>query len=168
MLKELVNLANDLDKRSFVKEAQDLDEIIEMLSEVLENSKQDDPEESEEPKEGEQIEFHGENTEHFDMCPGAVKAFNMLEEKVEDDNGSKDVSLDALKSTDELLGLEKGVLESKSATQEDLKKALELSHDVAYKAGNLSQKLDTDLSDDFGFLGMHVEVVANHVENDNN
>jgi hypothetical protein len=139
-----------------------------MLSKVLENSEQDGSKESEEPKEGEQVEFHGENTEHFDMCPGAVKAFNMLEEKVEDDDGSKDVSLGALRSTDELLGLEKGVLESKSATQEDLKKAIELSHDVVYKAGVLSQKLDTDLSNDFGFLGMHIEAVANHVENDDN
>jgi hypothetical protein len=92
----------------------------------------------------------------------------MLEEKVEDDDDSKNISLDTLRSTDELLGLEKGVLESKSATQEDLKKALELSHNVTYNAGVLSQKLNTDLSDDFGFLGMHVEAISNHVKDDNN
>jgi len=167
MLAELINLANDLDQRGLVKEAGTIDEIVNMLSKLVGGPKSEAGEEDEEDAgvkaEGEQqIEFHGETTENFDMCPGAVKAFNMLEEKVDDD--SKGLALEALSATDELLGLERGILKDESATEEDLKKALELAQSVTYNAGALSQKLDTNLLDDFAFLNMHIEAIANLLE----
>ena len=96
-----------------------------------------------------------------------LRLLKCLEEVKNDgvDEDSIDIALEALGETDELLGLEKEILKEKSATQDELKKALELSHNIAYKAGVLSQKLDSDLSDDFGFLGMHVEAISDHVDN---
>ena len=162
MLKKLVNLVNDLNKDGFGKEAGVVDELASMLSKVLGDADEsDEKEESEE--QGEQIEFHGESTENFDLCPGAVKAFNSLEDKV--DNDSKDIALEALKQTDELLGMERGVIESETTTLEELKNVSELALSVVYKAGVLSQKIDTDLSDDFAFLNMHIEKVASYIEN---
>jgi hypothetical protein len=172
MIKHLINLANDLDQRGLTKEAGKVDSLLDMLSKMLEGSElskalegSDDTEESSEDKpEGEQIDFHGETTENFDMCPGAVKAFNSLEDKIDDD--SRDIALEALRETDELLGVERGVLDAKTATEGELKRTIELAQAASYKAGVLSQKLDTDLSDDFAFLSMHVEIVANHAKHE--
>ena len=166
MLSELVNLANDLDQRGLVSEASTIDEIVNMLYKLVGDPKSipessGDEEEAEESVE-EQVDFHGEKTENFDMCPGAVKAFNMLEGKVEDDQ--KDDALEALKATDELLGMEREILDEKSATEEDFKKTLELVQSITYNAGILSQKLNINLLDDFAFLNMHIEAIANHLE----
>jgi len=166
MLKKLENLLKDLNRDGFSKEAGSVDDILNMLSKVLKDSegKTEDKEsseetEDEESEDEEQVEFHGDNTEHFDMCPGAVKAFDMLREKVEED-GSRDLALEALRETDELLGIEKATIESGSATLEELEKVVELAQSVSYKAGVISKMLDMDLSDDFAFLGMHVEKVS--------
>jgi hypothetical protein len=171
MLKKLENLSKDLNRDGFSKEAGSVDDILNMLSKVLKDSegKTEDKEsseeiegeesEDEESEDEEQVEFHGDNTEHFDMCPGAVKAFGMLREKVGED-GSRDLALEALRETDELLGIEKATIESGSATLEDLEKVVELAQSVSYKAGVISKMLDIDLSDDFAFLGMHVEKVS--------
>lgn len=158
MLSKLVNLVDDLNKEGFEKEASTVDELVNMLSKVLESSE----DKTEETEEGEQIEFHGESTENFDLCPGAVKAFSSLREKVDDD--SRDIALEALKETDELLGIERGAIESESATLEEFKKVSELALGITYKAGVLSQKIDTDLSDDFAFLNMHIEKVAGYIK----
>ena len=170
MLEKLINLANELDQRGLTKEAGRVDDIMAALTKLVNGlgGVSGDAPEEDAPEEDEQVEFDGESTEHFDMCPGAVKAFKMLREEVKNDGvdeDSIDIALEALGETDELLGLEKEVLKEKSATQDELKKALELSHNIAYKAGVLSQKLDSDLSDDFGFLGMHVEAISDHVDN---
>ena len=162
MLKKLANLVNDLNKDGFEKEAGAIDELVGMLSKALKDVDESDEEEESE-EQGEQVEFHGESTENFDLCPGAVKAFNSLEDKVDDD--SKDIALEALRQTDELLGIERGVIESEEATPEVLKNVSELALSVTYKAGVLSQKIDTDLSDDFAFLNMHIEKVASYIKN---
>ena len=172
MLKELVNLGNELDRRGLVKEAGKVDEILATLTKLVaglkgsEESGESEDDSSEETEQDEQIEFEGENTEHFDLCPGAVKTFKMLREQVnndEADKGSKDIALDALRATDDLLEIEKEILKNESATESDLKKALELSYEVAYKAGVLSEKLDFDLSSNFEFLNMHIEKISDHV-----
>ena len=93
------------------------------------------------------------------MCPGAVKAFGALREKVEED-GSRDLALEALRETDELLGIEKTTIESGAATLEEFEKVVGLAQSVSYKAGVISKMLDMDLSDDFAFLSMHVEKVS--------
>ena len=170
MIRKLTNLAQDLSRGGLCKEAGAVDDILNMISKVLEKANaepgsEEEPEESkegeeepEESKEGEQIEFHGETTENFDLCPGAVNAFSNLDEKIDED--SKDAALEALKQTDELLGLERKVIESGSASLEEFKKVVELAQNVSYKAGVISKTLDTDLSDDFAFLSMHVEKVS--------
>ena len=170
MLEKLINLANELDQRGLTKEAGKVDDIMATLTKLVNDlgGVSGDAPEEDAPEEDEQVEFAGESTEYFDMCPGAVKAFKMLREEVKNDGvdeDSIDIALEALGETDELLGMEKEILKEKSATQDELKKALELSHKIAYKAGVLSQKLDSDLSDDFGFLGMHIEAISDHVDN---
>jgi hypothetical protein len=174
MLDKLIKLANDLDQRGLVKEAGKVDEILATLTKLVdgikgsEDSEAGEDESSEEPKakEDEQVDFDGESTNHFDLCPGAVKAFKMLREQVKNegvDEDSREVAIDALRATDELLGIEKQILKDESATKDDLKKAIELSYEVAYKAGVLSEKLDSDLSSDFEFLSMHIEAISSHV-----
>lgn len=174
MLDKLIKLANDLDQRGLVKEAGKVDEILATLTKLVdgvkgsEDSEADEDESSEEPKakKDKQVDFDGESTIHFDLCPGAVKAFKMLREQVKNegvDEDSGEVAIDALRATDELLGIEKQILKDESATKDDLKKAIELSYEVAYKAGVLSEKLDSDLSSDFEFLSMHIEEISNHV-----
>ena len=160
MLRKLVNLADDLNKDGFAKEAGAIDDLVSMLSKALEGSQEDESDGDQE--EGEQVEFHEESTENFDLCPGAVKAFSSLREKVDED--SRDIALEALRETDELLGIEKEVLGSESATKEQFKKVSELALSVTYKAGILSQKIDEDLSGDFAFLNMHIEKVSDHIE----
>jgi len=159
MLKKLVKLANDLDLKGLEKEAESVDKIIEALVSLLNNSNEEGSEEGSE--EGEQVEFHGETTENFDLCQGAVNAFSALEEKV--DENSKGLALEALKETDKLLGIERDVIDFETATEKDLKKVLDLAQSVAYKAGVLSEMLNDDLSDDFAFLNMHVEKIVEYM-----
>ena len=85
MLEKLINLANELDQRGLIKEAGKVDDIMATLTKLvngLEGVSGDAPEEDapeeDAPEEDEQVEFNGESTEHFDICPGAVKAFKML------------------------------------------------------------------------------------------
>jgi len=164
MLRKLENLSNDLNKDGFSKEAGVVEDILNTLSKALKGS--EDEEESDEgaSKESgnEQVEFHGESTENFDLCPGAVKAFSSLEKKVDDD--SRDLALEALRETDELLGIEKNVLDADAATLDEFKKVVELAQNVSYKAGVLSKALDEDLTDEFEFLNMHVEKVSDLVK----
>jgi hypothetical protein len=160
MLKKLVKLANDLDLKGLEKEAESVDKIIEALVSLLNNSNEEEADE-EGSEEGEQIEFHGETTENFDLCQGAVKAFSALKEKVGE--SSKGLALEALKETDKLLGIERDVIDFETATEKDLKKVLDLAQSVAYKAGVLSEMLNDDLSDDFAFLNMHVEKIVEYM-----
>jgi hypothetical protein len=172
MLRKLEKLSNDLNKDGFLKEAGVVDDILNTLSKALKGSEdgkededKDDEKSEEEASDGsddEQVEFHGESTENFDLCPGAVKAFNSLKEKVDDD--SKDLAVEALRETDELLGVEKTVLEADAATLDEFKKVVELAQNISYKAGVLSEALDEDLTGEFEFLKMHVEKVSDLVK----
>ena len=161
MIRQLTNLAQDLDKEGFSKEAGAVDDILDMISKALERANAD-PEEAEEVEaeqvEAEQVEFHGKTTENFDLCPGAVNAFSNLDEKIDED--SEDIALEALVQTDKLLGIEKEVLDAGSASIEEFKKVVELAQSISYKAGTISKILDIDLSNDFAFLNMHIEKVS--------
>ena len=172
MIRQLTNLTQDLNKEGFSKEAGAVDDILDMISKVLEKANADPEDKEEEPKKDkeeeqvdkgeEQVDFHGKTTENFDLCPGAVNAFSNLDEKINED--SEDIALEALEQTDELLGVEKKVIESGSASLEEFKKVVELAQSVSYRAGVISKILDTDLSDDFAFLNMHIEKVAGYIK----
>jgi hypothetical protein len=72
-------------------------------------------------------------------------------------------------ATDDLLGVERIVLEEKQSSVEQLAEALELSRTVSYFTGMLSEVIGQELGANFEFLDMHVKVIAelmSSVEND--
>jgi hypothetical protein len=126
----------------------------------------------------EQVEFADHVTENFDLCPGAVKAFTMLseisgehEDAVSSASGDtyEELTLGAMGATDDLLGIERVVLEEKQSSAEQLTEALELSRTASYFTGMLSEVIGQELGANFEFLDMHVKVIAElmgSIEND--
>jgi len=140
------------------------------------SKKREDTGNDEEP-ENEQVEFGDWQTENFDLCPGAVKAFEALSEMHgEHEDATSSVSGDtyeelvvaAMGATDDLLGLEKEVLESKSSSQEQLEKTLELARTISHYIGVLSEVTSKQLDSNFEFLDMHVKVIAEHLGSSDN
>ena len=115
-----------------------------------------------ESEDTDQVEFEGHNTQNFDLCPGAVKAFKKIQ-GMDLDSGQKEIALSALKDTDDLLGLEKNVLESESTSKDQIVEALRLARAVAHSVGALSEDIGEDLSSDFEFLDMHIEKIVEYL-----
>ena len=164
MLKKLNNLLDDLNKDGFKKEAGAVEDLVGMLSKALGGaaSEKDVEEEDLEENSKEQIKFHGIETDNFDLCPGAVKAFSYLDKKINSD--SKEFAVEALKTTDNLLGLERGIIEKEEASKSQLEEAISMALKVASKTGIISHLIDEDLSDEFSFLGMHIQKIADYAK----
>ena len=62
-----------------------------------------------------------------------------------------------------MLGLEKNVLESESTSKDQIVEALRLARSVSHNIGILSEDIDEDLSEDFGFLDMHIEKIVEYL-----
>jgi|TARA_R110001583_G_scaffold16234_9_gene66219 hypothetical protein len=115
-----------------------------------------------ESEDTDQVEFEGHNTQNFDLCPGAVKAFKKIQ-GMDLDSGQKEIALEAIRDTDDLLAVEKAVLDSESASKDQIIEAIRLARSVAHNVGALSEDLDQDLSSDFEFLDMHIEKIADYL-----
>ena len=84
----------------------------------------------------EQITYKNFETKHFDQCPVAVDKFNDLIKKDPED---KVALLNAIKSTDEYLGIEKQALKDKKATDDmidDFEYAQDKAEDYLKKLGD--------------------------------
>jgi hypothetical protein len=183
LIKDLVKLANDLDTSGLKKEADTIDVIIGAIKKLLEERGSDsDSDESEEgqqdsgseEKDGEekQVELFGSKTTNFEICPGAVSAFNSLKEKLEDSpsNDAAEYALGAMKKTDDLFQIEKNAINSKSITSRELDDADKLFQEIIYNVGALSSEMDTELLSGFDFLGGHMDKIKSfkgNKENDN-
>ena len=128
-IKELIA---DLEQR----QAQD-DAVIKMRGEEVELDE-------------ETIEVGDYETKHYDMCPGAVALYKDLE--------PTDTVVKAAKLQDQLFGLEKKVINAKSATQDDLDKAEKMATDIMALAKEMGKEKEHN------YIKGHVSKIKELVE----
>ena len=127
---------------------QDIDtSILEDVSNHIEAISEDTLESNE------QIDCYGYHTQNFDICPKSVEAFSKLCEY--DDVEIQEKVLEAVKLTDDFLGLEKEVIEADSATEDDVENMSRMISDSHYLVGEISVLIDDDLEDTFDYTINH-------------
>ena len=89
-------------------------------------------------------------TKHYDMCPGAVALYKDLE--------PTDTVVKAAKLQDQLFGLEKKVINAKSATQDDLDKAEKMAADIMALAKEMGKEKEHN------YIKGHVSKIKELVE----
>ena len=89
-------------------------------------------------------------TKHYDMCPGAVALYKDLE--------PTDTVVKAAKLQDQLFGLEKRVINAKSATQDDLDKAEKMAADIMALAKEMGKEKEHN------YIKGHVSKIKELVE----
>jgi hypothetical protein len=177
LIRDLVKFANDLDASGLKKEADTIDVIIGAIKKLLEerdsgggaDESGKKPEESESEEKGDeekQVELFGSKTTNFEICPGAVAAFNDLKEKLEDSpsNDAAEYALGAMKKTDDLFQIEKNAINSKSITSKELDDADKLFREILYNVGALSSEMDAEFLSSFDFLGGHMDKIKSFKE----
>jgi hypothetical protein len=213
MIKELISISNDLDRRGLVKEADDLDGVLKSVLKMIddksidikqteegdefvfdlfidnkgnvvgaepasgdlgstcimseegsgdtaEGSEEEERSEGDEP--GEQVELSGYTTENFEICPGAVAAFEGLSGRDLSEEQS-DMALEAIQATDQLFELEKKVIngdDTFAVYKDDLLNAFALARQIAHLGGALSEDIGEDLSEEFEFLDSHLDAIS--------
>ena len=178
LIRDLVKFANDLDASGLKKEADTVDVIIGAIKKLLEErgsgkdpdgSEEGQKESGSEEKDGEekQVELFESKTTNFEICPGAVSAFNDLKEKLGEypNDASERYAVDAMKKTDDLFQIEKNAINSKSITSRELEEADKLFREILYNVGALSSEIDADLLSGFDFLGGHMDKINSFKEN---
>jgi hypothetical protein len=172
LIRELTKFANDLDTSGLKKEADTIDVIIGAIKKLLEERDLDkDLDKTEEnqkevgsgEKEGEekQVELFGSKTTNFEICSGAVSAFNELKEQLgsSPSDETKEYALEAMNKTDELFQIEKNALNSKAITSRELESATKLYREILYNIGGLSADTGKDLLSNFEFLDGHMDKI---------
>ncbi len=160
MLKILNNLVKNLKNDGFSKEAGTIEELAKAILNEVSSSDEAGTEDEDSTADSKQLNFRGTSSQNFDICEGAVKAFKNLDEIISEDQTED--SLSAFKKIDELLGIEKAVLKDSKATDEQAKKAIKLASDAMYLVGTLGAGIETDLSESFSFINMHIEKIMEH------
>jgi hypothetical protein len=111
---------------------------------------------------GKNIDIFGYKTKNFDICQGAVVLFEKLlgAEKQE----TQKLIEAAAEPLDNMFGIEKRVVDSGKATQEDVSEATELVNDFSMKLGAISERMQQDYKEDAGFLKMHLEEIIKRMD----
>ena len=111
---------------------------------------------------GKNIDIFGYKTKNFDICQGAVVLFEKLlgAEKQE----TQKLIEAAAEPLDNMFGIEKRVVDSGKATQEDVSEATKLVNDFSMKLGAISEKMQQDYKEDAGFLKMHLEEIIKRMD----
>jgi len=131
---------------------QDIDtSLLEDVSEHIEAISADELESNE------QINCYGYHTQNFDICPKSVEVFSKLC-TYEDDLVQEKV-MEAVKLTDDFLGLEKEVIEIDSATEDDVENMARMISDSHNLVGEISVLIGEDLEDDFDYTINHFMTV---------
>jgi hypothetical protein len=106
---------------------------------------------------GVNITILGYDTKNFDICPGAVTAFESILEcsRVE----AEPQIIKAAKETDRFLGLEKKYLDKGKADSNEIEEMIRSIATTHYLVGQLSNQLERDFTDEFTFTSMHVSNV---------
>ena len=100
-----------------------------------------------------QIDCYGYHTQNFDICPKSVKAFSKLCQYEDIDIQEK--VIEAVKLTDDFLGLEKEVIELDDATEDDVESMSKMISDSHHLVGEISALIGEDLEDDFDYTINH-------------
>jgi hypothetical protein len=103
---------------------------------------------------GENIKVHTYDTKNFDICPGAVNAFEVvLESSCSDAEG---LIVKAAKETDRFLGMEKKFLDKGNINTNEVEEMVSSIASTHYMVGQLSEQLCQDFTNEFTFTAMHV------------
>lgn len=106
-----------------------------------------------------QVEILNYATKHFDICPAAVMAFNKLKLQIVDmAKKDRDYVLAALQVMDQMLGLEKTVVQRGVSSDEEKDQMLELNNTLLFHVGLISRNNESML-EDFEFTVMHIKQV---------
>ena len=103
----------------------------------------------------EQIELFGFNSKHYDVCPSAVKAINVLK-KARMTEKSKEILLQLAKIQDDFFEIEKRALDSKEISKKDLEGMLKRLNEIHHRVGMLSSRFKSDLRKHFTYTTMHI------------
>ena len=112
----------------------------------------------------EQVELFGFHSKHYDVCPSAVKAINILK-KARMTEESKDILLQLAKIQDDFFEIEKEALDTQKISKEDLEGMLKRLNEIHYRVGMLSARFKSDLRKHFTYTTMHIFRVLPHYEN---
>ena len=112
----------------------------------------------------EQVELFGFHSKHYDVCPSAVKAINILK-KARMTEESKDILLQLAKIQDDFFEIEKEALDTQKISKEDLEGMLKRLNEIHHRVGMLSARFKSDLRKHFTYTTMHIFRVLPHYEN---
>ena len=112
----------------------------------------------------EQVELFGIHSKHYDVCPSAVKAINILK-KARMTEESKDILLQLAKIQDDFFEIEKEALDTQKISKEDLEGMLKRLNEIHHRVGMLSARFKSDLRKHFTYTTMHIFRVLPYYEN---
>ena len=112
----------------------------------------------------EQVELFGFHSKHYDVCPSAVKAINILK-KARMTEESKDILLQLAKIQDDFFEIEKEALDTQKISKEDLEGMLKRLNEIQHRVGMLSARFKSDLRKHFTYTTMHIFRVLPYYEN---
>ena len=108
----------------------------------------------------EQVEILGVTTQNFDICPTAGEIFEKIKLHI-DDLSTRDTHYvrEAMSILDEMLGIEKAVVEKGKTSTKEITNMLLLNNDLLYHIGLLSDSFSDVFVEDFEFTPMHIKQV---------
>ena len=110
---------------------------------------------------GENVQILDYQTRNFDICPGAVFAFESIVEcGCDNPTDTQALIKKAAKETDRFLGMEKKFLDKGKLDTNELEEMVRSIAATHYMVGQLSQQLDKDFTDAFGFTSAHITNVS--------
>ena len=112
----------------------------------------------------EQVELFGFHSKHYDVCPSAVKAINILK-KARMTEESKDILLQLAKIQDDFFEIEKEALDTQKISKEGLEGMLKRLNEIHHRVGMLSARFKSDLRKHFTYTTMHIFRVLPYYEN---
>jgi len=112
----------------------------------------------------EQVELFGYHTKHYDVCPSAVKAVNILK-KARMTSESKDILMQLVKIQDSFFEIEKTAIENNEIDKDNLKGMIKRLNEIHHRVGMLSARFKSDLRKHFVYTTGHIFRVLPLYEN---
>ena len=107
-----------------------------------------------------QVEILGVTTQNFDICPTAGEVFEKIKLEVSD-MSTRDTHyvMEAMSVLDEMLGIEKTVVEKGKTSTKEITDMLSLNNDLLYYMGALDDTFSDITVENFEFTPMHIKQV---------
>ena len=106
----------------------------------------------------------GYHTKHYDVCPSAVKAVNILK-KARMTSESKDILMQLVKIQDSFFEIEKTTIENNKIDKDNLKGMIKRLNEIHHRVGMLSARFKSDLRKHFVYTTGHIFRVLPLYEN---